>query len=262
MPTFLVKKALFSAFLIFSVSFAHAQDAVPDCRLPGAAEPVTIAAVSDGDTVRLQDGRRVRLLGFGALEVDREHPERSSALALEAKKTLQWLVPKASPVSLLTDKEKYDVHGRTLAQLIRADGRDVAQTLLEQGLAHTYIFPPNDFLWRCYQRYENTARAKSRGLWQLPQFQLQAATTVRAGASGYQILQGQVSGYRKRGDALTVVLDTRIFVHIRGENAARFVGIWSLPAVGQPLAVRGVLNWRQGKGHLDLRHPQALVLNP
>ncbi|NQD36288.1 thermonuclease family protein [Permianibacter sp. IMCC34836] len=274
------KKALKSAFFLFPpgtgwarkslwlarifcgllLAAARVDAAAPEplCRLPGVPELVTIAAVSDGDTVRLQDGRRVRLLAFGALELDRDHPERSTALALEAKKKLQWLLPKHSQVSLLTDHEKYDVHGRTLAQLIRADGLDVGQTQLEQGLAHVYIFPPNDSLWRCYQRYEATARTAKRGIWALPEFQVQPVASLRAGAAAYHLLQGRVTAYHKRGGAITVELDRRVLVHVRAENAPRFAGQWQLPAIGESLAVRGMLNWRDGKAHLDLRHPQAL----
>ena len=89
------KKALFSAFL-FACTILPTSLRADDCRLPGTPEPAEIAAVLDGDTVRLADNRRVRLLAFGTLEVDHEHPERSTALALEARKTLQYLLPKGA----------------------------------------------------------------------------------------------------------------------------------------------------------------------
>ncbi|MFZ5841783.1 MAG: thermonuclease family protein [Pseudomonadota bacterium] len=252
------KKALFSAFL-FACTLAVRAD---DCRMPGPAEPAEIAAVLDGDTVRLADNRRLRLLAFGTLEVDHEHPERSSALALEARKTLQYLLPKGSRVQLLADREKYDGHGRTLAQLLRADGQDVARPLLERGLAHVYLFPPNDRLWRCYDRYEQQARRARLGLWALPEFQPRPVRSLQPTASHYGLVRGTVTGYRKRSGAITVVLDERLHVRIRADNAGYFVAPFRLPGIGAELTVRGQLNWRDDKAFVDLRHPQGLDVRP
>lgn len=262
MRSTLGKKALLSAFFVGCCELVNtrlaANDAAPLCRLPGLAETAEIASVLDGDTVRLADNRRVRLLAFGTLEVDHEHPARSSALALEARKTLQYLLPKGSRVQLLSDSEKYDVHGRTLAQLLRADGQDVARPLLERGLAHVYIFPPNDALWRCYARYEQPARQQRLGIWALPEFQPRPVKQLQAGPGLYGVVSGAVTGYRKRGDAITVILDQRLHVRIAASNAALFQGDFRLPGIGQTMTVRGHVNWRDGKAFLDLRHPQAL----
>ena len=255
------KKALFSAFL-FGCTFSSTRLDADDCRLPGMPEQAEIASVLDGDTVRLADNRRVRLLAFGTLEVDHDHPEHSSALALEARKTLQYLLPKGSRVQLLTDREKYDSYGRTLAQLLRSDERDVAQLLLERGLAHVYLFPPNDRLWPCYDRYEQTARRAGLGLWALPEFQPRPLRTLQATASHYGLVRGIVTGYRKRSGAITVILDERLHVRIRADHVGYFVAPFRLPGIGAELTVRGQLNWRDGKAFLDLRHPQGLDARP
>ncbi len=269
MPVHCDKKALNSAFFVFccvlwlgGAASVSAGEPTPVCRLPGTAEPATIASVIDGDTVRLDDNRRVRLLAFGTLEVNHDHPEQSSALALEARKTLQYLLPKGSRVHLLHDREKYDPHGRTLAQLLRADGQDVAQPLLERGLAHVYIFPPNDQLWHCYAGYEQRARQQRAGLWSLPAFQRRPVASLQPGPGSYGLAEGSVTGYRKRGDAITVILDQRLHVRIGASNAALFTGDWQLPGIGARLLVRGQVNWRDGKAFLDLRHPQALESAP
>ncbi len=264
MPMHCDKKALKSAFFVFWLSataVASAAELAPDCRLPGAAEDAVISSVIDGDTVRLDDNRRVRLLAFGTLEINHEHPEQSSALALEARKTLQYLLPKGSRVQLLSDHEKYDGHGRTLAQLLRADGQDVAAPLLARGLAHVYLFPPNDTLWQCYARHERTARAQRLGLWALPEFQPRPVASLQPGPGRYGLVAGKVSGYRKRGNAITVILDQRLHVRIAANNAALFSGAWQLPGIGEHMAVRGHVNWRDGKAFLDLRHPHALDLD-
>lgn len=245
-----------SALLLASVG--RAAEPAGACRLAGAGESVQVASVIDGDTVLLRDHRRVRLLAFDTPELDHDHPERSSALAREARKTLQYLLPRGSAVRLLPEQEKYDRYGRTLAQLLRADGSDVAQPLLERGLAHVHIVPPNDRLWRCYQRYEASARQQRRGIWALSDFQLQPVATLQPGPARYRLLHGRVTGSRQRGEALTLWLDQRLQVRVSAANAGRFTGQWRLPGVGQPLALRGQLHWRDGNAFVELRHPQAL----
>ncbi len=61
------KASLVGAFFMSVVSvFAGAAEA---CRPTGALQNVEVARVVDGDTVRLRDGRSVRLIGINAPEL-------------------------------------------------------------------------------------------------------------------------------------------------------------------------------------------------
>ncbi|MBF3305298.1 thermonuclease family protein, partial [Pseudomonas aeruginosa] len=77
------------AFFMSVVSaFAGAAEA---CRPTGALQNVEVARVVDGDTVRLRDGRSVRLIGINAPEL--AHNGRTTEpFAEAAKQRLQALV--------------------------------------------------------------------------------------------------------------------------------------------------------------------------
>lgn len=247
------KKALISAFffsLLSSTALANG------CLLPSPIEPAQVASVTDGDTLRLVDGRKLRLLAIGAPEIDWQDPERSEAFGLTAKKRLQWLLPKKSAVTLRHDHDKYDRFGRSLVQVINADGKDVAAELVKEGLAYTYIFPPNDGLLACYFALEKQARQAKNGIWSLPRFQVRPAASAPDNESGYQLLSGKITLSEQRGEVLTLELDGRVRVKVRGVGSSAYAGM-SLPKLGQTISVRGPLNWKQGRGQLDIRHRQG-----
>lgn len=97
-------------------------------------QPVTY--VIDGDTVRLRDGRTVRLWNIDAPETLRARCEAEAALGFRAKERLARLLA-AGPLAVILDEPKgrrEDRYGRTLARLTVA-GRDAGEQLIAEGLA-------------------------------------------------------------------------------------------------------------------------------
>lgn len=102
---------------------------------------VLVAQVLDGDTVVLEDGRKVRLLGIDAPELEKEG-KPAEFLAHKAKAALrEWAQGKR--VRLEYDELRYDRYGRTLAHLFLPDGTHLNRELVRQGLARVYVIPPN-----------------------------------------------------------------------------------------------------------------------
>ncbi len=119
--------------------------------------------VRDGDTVVLEGGRKVRLLGIDAPEMEREG-RPADFLAHKAKKVLTGLA-QGKRVRLEYDKLRYDHYGRILAYLFLPDGSNLNQVLVRQGLARVYTIKPN-------MRYRNDLLAAQqeaiqarRGIW-------------------------------------------------------------------------------------------------
>jgi micrococcal nuclease len=101
--------------------------------LPNSGE---VAFVSDGDTIILESGERVRYLGIDAPEVAHKGVE-ADCFGEEAKKVNSDLVLHKR-VSLQYDWEEIDPHGRLLAYVILPDGRCVNGELLRAGYACVY----------------------------------------------------------------------------------------------------------------------------
>lgn len=101
-----------------------------------SAQDVRVKWVPDGDTLHLEDGRSVRLMGIDAPEMGRDgSPDQY--FAREARDYLRRLV-EGRPLRLETDGQGPDRYGRVLAAVFLPDGRMVNEILVEEGLAFFY----------------------------------------------------------------------------------------------------------------------------
>jgi micrococcal nuclease len=98
-------------------------------------ESATVAAVSDGDTLRTASGKKVRLLQIDAPEL---HGDCFGKAALSA---LRQLTPKGTPVTLVRDPalDQSDRYGRLLRYVI-VHGTNVNVALVRGGTASPYFF--------------------------------------------------------------------------------------------------------------------------
>ena len=125
-----------------------------------------MAAVIDGDTLALVDGRRVRLLGLDAPET--RHPDMAGPQPFgeAARDRLSDLVL-GRTVRLERDVTDRDHFGRTLRH-VWLGRRLVAAELVSSGLAHAQPIAPDLRHAGCLRAAESVARAGARGLWGLP----------------------------------------------------------------------------------------------
>lgn len=130
---------------------------------PPGAERVRVAEVVDGDTLRTADGRTVRLIGIDTPET--RHPDMAGPQPFgpEAAARLAALVG-GRTVRLERDAADADDYGRQLRH-VWVDGRLVAAALVEEGLGHVLIIPPNARHTDVLRAAEAAARSAGRGLW-------------------------------------------------------------------------------------------------
>jgi micrococcal nuclease len=127
-----------------------------------AVSPAVVTSVTDGDTVRLADGRRVRLV-----QIDTPEPGTGECYSRASKKALLRLVPQGSSVGLEADPrlDQVDRYGRLLRYLWRG-GANVNLELVRQGAAAPYFYGGDHgrFADRLLSA-ANAAKAARRGLW-------------------------------------------------------------------------------------------------
>lgn len=110
---------------------ARPPDRSPEPRTPSGKVRIEII---DGDSFVL-DGETIRLQGIDAPEIGGARCLAEKLLGRQAKQYLQSrLLPGARIDVERLDTDKY---GRTLAR-VRVDGRDLADDLVDQGLAMPY----------------------------------------------------------------------------------------------------------------------------
>lgn len=233
--------------------------------------------VVDGDTLRLKDGRKVRLVGINAPELGRDgRPDQ--ALARRSQRVAsEWLG--SGPIHLHIGVEARDRYGRQLATVFRTDGYMLGEHLLRQGLAWQVTVPPNTRYSECLQRAEQVARSALRGVWAEQRYPLLKAKSLTSGDTGFQRVRGRVSDIGKSRRALWLELDNGLSLRLSRDDRVHFNSV-SLEALnlepfnleplnpealaGKVLTVRGWLIYRgkQKQGHpahlMHLRHPAML----
>lgn len=222
------------------------------CTPAGHGEPARVARVTDGDTIVLADGRRVRLIGVNTPELGRDGAP-DQPLARAARQLLRQMLAEAPLVLYLGDQRR-DRHGRWLAHL-EVGGDSVERELVARGLAYHVAIPPNLGLAECLRMAEADARSARLGLWGLESAGPVASDAVTTG--GYQRVRGRVERLLF-GDAWWIEFagGFRAVIypeHQRYWNRQELTG-WR----GQVIEVRGwVYRSRRGEWRMRLPTPDA-----
>jgi endonuclease YncB( thermonuclease family) len=230
------------------------------CPADHTSERVHVVYVYDGDTVKLQDGRRVRFIGINTPEL--EHKGKPvQPLAQAARTGLESLLDANSRTLLLQyGKQQHDHYGRMLAHAFLENGENVAARLLRQGLATTLVVPPNTWGEHCYQGLENSARAGRLGLWALDDYQSHAARSLPPDTRGFRIVTGRISAIRRSRHNIWLDLEDSLTVQIPVKSLANFGTFDFDTLTGQIIEVRGWIRPDRNKPKLKVQHPAALVI--
>lgn len=119
-------------------------------------EDVRVTRAVDGDTLELEDGRTVRLIGINT-------PELGQPLYAEATQFTASLV-EGQVASLGYDVQRTDQFGRTLAYVYVGDVF-VNLEIVRAGYANAYTVQPNSTFADAFLDAERSARNEARGLW-------------------------------------------------------------------------------------------------
>lgn len=135
-----------------------------------------ITYVYDGDTVKLNNGEHVRLIGIDTPEshdnpklrrdVQRLHKDKETILALgrRAAKYSDKLLADQD-VRIVFDVEPRDKYKRLLAYVYLLDGTFVNKKIICDGYAYPMTYPPNVRHAKEFKQCFDEAREAKRGLW-------------------------------------------------------------------------------------------------
>ncbi len=256
------KASLVGAFFVSALLMLPGLARADACRMPAGLNEVKVERVVDGDTLRLSDGRSVRLIGLNTPEkAGRGRP--AEPFAVEATRHLERLVAASGQrVRLLPGEEPRDRYGRILAHAFGRDGRSWEAEQLRAGLGLAIAVAPNTARLDCLLDAEEQARRARRGLWRKDP--VQDVHALRAG--GFAILQGRVRGIERNRGGLWLDLDGVLAVRIAPQALADFDRRRLRALEGRRVEVRGWVSERrsaardasQPRWSLSLAHPGLL----
>ena len=240
--------------------------ACEDLRMMGGG---TVVQVTDGDTVVLDDGTIVRMIGTQApkLPLGREGFD-TWPLAPEAKTELEAMVLN-KPVRLGYGGERVDRYGRALAHVfVDAPGGEIwaQQQMVAKGLARVYSFPDNRKCLELLFAAEGRARAGGLGIWADPYYSVRAADNpdgVLKRQGHYELVEGRVMLADQRSG--------RVYLNFGRFWKEDFTGVIEAPALklfaqlqldpmtleGALVRIRGWVDDRDGP-RIEITHPEQI----
>jgi endonuclease YncB( thermonuclease family) len=153
----------------------------------------TAERIVDGDTLVLDDGREVRLVGIQAPKLPLGRAGfRKWPLADEAKSALATLAG-GKRLRVLFGGARSDRHGRVLAHLARrSDDLWIQGEMLGRGFARVYSFPDNRKAVAEMLALEREARAAKRGIWGNPFYAVVSHRRAGRYIGSFQLVEGRV----------------------------------------------------------------------
>jgi len=250
----LLKKAsLVGAFFMLGIQTGAAW---AFCPAPSGLSTAKVQRVVDGDTLRLSDGRSVRLLGLNSPELGRQG-RSAEPFAEAARKRLQALVDAGrGRVQLQPGVQSKDHYGRTLAHAYDPQGRNLEAQLLSEGLGYWVAVAPNLALERCHEAAERTAREARLGVWQRPVIQ----SPKQLNRGGFNLIQGRVERVERNRGGVWLEMGDSVVLHIAARMMPNFDASALQDLEGRQIEARGWVVDRAKRG--GLREGQARWMLP
>lgn len=171
---FLSFGALFlSGFLISNYSFssktssynpvpAHKDPAVKSSQNKPTRERVRVIRVVDGDTIEIEDKRKIRYIGVDTPETVKPNSPVQCFGKNASDKNKELVADKI--IEIEKDISDTDQYGRLL-RYVYVDGNFVNRLMVAEGFAYASTFPPDVKYAEEFRTAQHDAEISRRGLW-------------------------------------------------------------------------------------------------
>ncbi|MGX9382343.1 thermonuclease family protein [Pseudomonas sp. JQ36] len=246
------KASLVGAFFVSAIWLSAAQ---AFCPTPAGLSSVSVQRVVDGDTLRLSDGRSVRMIGLNTPELGKQG-RSDEPFAVAARKRLEALVADSGGrVGLQPGQQAKDHYGRTLAHVYSTNGTNLEAQMLADGLGFQVAVAPNVDLVACQQAAERSARQAGRGLWR--QSPVLKAEQIRT--SGFALVSGRVSKVQRNRGGIWIELQDSVVLRVAPNLVGQFDSSRLQTLEGRQIEARGWVVDRSRRGGLKPGQPRWLL---
>ena len=238
----------------------------PEDLRPGGS--ALVVEVIDGDTVRLDDGREIRLVGIQAPKLALGRDDfKAWPLSRAAKSEIEKLCL-GKPVNIFIGTTETDRHGRTLSHLVVDDGVNkvwLQGEMLARGMARVYTFADNKALVEEMLELERGARKNRHGIWSNPFYKIISHKQSVDHIGGFQLVEGKVLDAQVVGKRAYLNFGpewrTDFTVTIEKSSLKIFAssGIDPISFKGKNIRVRGWIRHKNGP-MIEITHPEQIEI--
>lgn len=253
----------FLAFALLLSPIAFGEAAAGATAVP--EERARVAAIGDGDTLVLDDGRRVRLVGIQAPRAPLGWAEGVPWRLAEAARAALGELAQDRSVTLRYGGAQVDRYGRTLAHVYREDGVWLQGEMLRRGLARVYSFADNRALVPEMLELERAARAARQGLWRDPNYAVRRSEEAGRFIESFQLVEGRIVEIAKAKGQVFLNFGpdwhTAFTAHLPRSALPLFKesGLDPMSLKGATVRLRGWLRFYE-RPMLDVTHPEQIEL--
>jgi endonuclease YncB( thermonuclease family) len=248
---------VFIALTIFSPAlFANS------CAISQPYESVHVARVYDGDTLKLTDGRKIRLIGINTPEHGSDG-NKDEPFYQQAKNQLQQIIQKSHhQIKMVLGSEKHDRYQRLLAHIYTMDNENITATLIKSGMGYTIAIPPNIQRLTCYQDAEREAQNQKRGIWAHNSSRIIDVTSLKKSLNGFQRISGTVYrvGESRSSFWLNLNSKSKFALRIPKDDLSYFEKFHPNDLLNRHIVARGWINKTNGEQRMTIHHPAALQI--
>ncbi len=215
-----------------------------------------VKKVYDGDTIILENGQRVRLLGINTPEIESRY-RASEPGGKAAKDWLKTQLQKNQKVYLEYDLEKRDKYRRLLAHVFLTDGTHINLELIKNGLAFISIIPPNLRHADQFFQAQNKAEHNKLGIWKLPRYQTHVLSEITSDNRGWRRYIGTPQTIKPAHKFTYLVFNKQTNIRIANDHLQYFPDLTDY--LGKTVEIRGWVSRSGEKFSMHIRHPSALI---
>ncbi|MCU4676315.1 thermonuclease family protein [Catenovulum sp. 2E275] len=248
---------LISCFIFSKASFAE-----PACQPRQYHSQAKVKQVIDGDTIQLQSGQLVRLIGINTPEIDHKNADKTEPFAEQAKQYVEDLIGQSQQINLVLDKELVDPYNRMLAHIFNLKGENIQQKLVAKGFADASVYGENTLFWQCYYHAELAARQDKLGIWQTANYQPRPISRLYKSYSYPYEWQGKLDRVFVKNDTLWLVLGNKLYVGVTEQDQYQvFNQIDFKSLIGQTLYIKAPVYYQDKHWRADLTKLWQLIID-
>lgn len=235
-----------------------------NCTAKQYRETAQVTHVYDGDTIKLADGRKLRLIGINTPERGRDG-KPNEPFYLAAKKQLQDIISKSNnKVKIVFGEDKRDRYKRLLAHIFTINNENITKTLIQKGMGFAVVIPPNIHFLSCYQHAEQLAKKNKRGIWNHQYSKATNVTSLNKSARGFHQISGTVDRIGESRSSFWLNINSnsnaKFALRILKNNISYFKKFHPRELLNHRLTARGWIYEIKGEQRMTVHHPASLQI--